>query len=93
VKQFFTQLITARDNFTVDAFKVLAIVAVVVGLALEIASTLFPLAGQKFDLQAYGIGLGALLLSVGGAIRLKADADEPSVTVRSSSETTVTETK
>lgn len=94
MKQFFTQIVTGRDNFTVDALKLLAIVAVLVGLVLECAAVFFKLPGQPFELQAYGIGLGALLLSAGGALKLKADT-EPSdtVSIKTSSETTLTETK
>lgn len=92
MKQFFTQIVTGRDNFTVDALKLLAILAVLVGLVLECAAVFLKLPGQPFDLQAYGIGLGALLLSAGGALKLKADT-EPSDSVSIRTETQVTETK
>jgi hypothetical protein len=93
MKRAFTQAFTGRDNFTVDAFRVLAVVAVVIGMGLEVFVVIWR-AGQGFDLQAYGIGIGGLLLAAGGALKLK-ESTEPtdSVTVTKKSETTLTETR
>lgn len=76
MKRFLTQLVTGKDNFTVDAFRVLALVAVLVGIGLEVFVVIYR-AGQGFDLQAYGIGIGGLLLAAGGALKLKADTEPP----------------
>lgn len=67
-------MVTGRNNTTVDAFRVLAIFAVIVGIGLQIFVTVWR-PGQAFDLQAYGIGFGALLLAAGGALKLKADTE------------------
>jgi hypothetical protein len=88
MKNALTQIMTGDDDITFDLLKVLALVSVVVGLALQIAAALWP-DRFKFDMQAYGIGLGAVFLAVGGALRLQA----PSTSVTATSTTTVTETK
>jgi protein-S-isoprenylcysteine O-methyltransferase Ste14 len=93
MKQAIRQMLTGRDNLTVDAFRVLAIVAVIVGLVLECAVVFFKLAGQTFSLQEYGIGFGALLLAAGGALKLKADTEpSDSMSITTKTETNVTET-
>lgn len=93
MKRALTQMLTGRDNITVDAFRVLAVLAVLVGIGLEIFVVIWR-AGQGFDLQAYGIGIGGLLLAAGGALKLK-ESTEPSdsTTMTQKTETTVTEVK
>lgn len=86
MRRALTQLMTGDDDITFDLLKVLALVSVVVGLALQVAAALWP-DRFKFDMQAYGIGLGAVFLAVGGALRLQA----PSASAIPTS--TVTETK
>lgn len=76
MRQFLTQIVTGRDNFTVDAFRVLALIAVLVGIGLEVFVVIWR-AGQGFDLQAYGLGIGGLLLAAGGALKLKQDTEPP----------------
>ena len=92
IKQAMVQMITGNDNLTVDAFRVLAVVAVIVGIALEVFVVVWR-PGQPFDLQSYGIGFGALLLAAGGALKLKADTEPSDKTVTQTTETTVTQTK
>jgi hypothetical protein len=93
VKQALTQMFSGRDNFSLDAFRVLAVVAVLIGIGLEVFVVIWR-AGVGFDLQAYGLGIGGLLLAAGGALKLKADT-EPTDTKTTTQETktTVTEAK
>ena len=78
MRQFFMDMITGKDNLTVDLFRILSALSVLVALGLECYSVLIP--GHPFDLQAYGVGVGAVLLSAGGALKLKADTEpEPEV--------------
>ena len=66
-------MLTESDNSTVDAIRVLALVAVIIGLALQIwvvVRWIGP-APQPFDFQAFGIGVGALFGGVGVALKLK----------------------
>lgn len=89
----FRQMLTGKDNVTVDAFRVLAVLSVLVGMALEVASTFWALKGHPFDLQAFGIGIGGLLLAAGGALKLK-ESTEPTgegTTMTATSTTQVTE--
>lgn len=98
MKRALTQIFTGRDNFTVDAFRILAVAAVLVGIALDVFvviwKALHPDATVTFDLLAYGTGIGGLLLASGGALKLK-ESTEPtdSTTLTQRTETTVTETK
>lgn len=57
------ELITGDDNVTIEPAYLWWAVALLVGLGLEIYVVI---AGKTFDLQAYGIGVGALL-ALGGA--------------------------
>ncbi len=70
-----SQMFTEVDNVTYDAIRVLAVISIVVALGLEIAVTVWkmihPDATVTFDLTNYGLGLGAVFLSVGGALKLK----------------------
>lgn len=93
MKRALTQMMTGRDNITVDAFRVLAVLAVLVGVGLQVFVVIWR-AGQGFDLQAYGIGIGGLLLAAGGALKLK-ESTEPgdSTPLMQKTGTTVTESK
>lgn len=53
-----SELITTDDNSTLEPAYVLWVLAVIVGLGLEVFSVF---SGKPFDLQAYGLGTGALL--------------------------------
>ena len=79
MKQFLTQIVTGKDNFTVDFVRVLALLAVMVGIGLAafvvIWKALHPDATVTFDLIAYGTGIGGLFLAVGGALKLKAGTE------------------
>ena len=52
------ELITGEDNVTIEPAYFWWAASLAVGLALEIYSVT---TGKTFDLQAYGIGVGALL--------------------------------
>lgn len=56
------ELITGDDNVTLEPAYVWWAVAIIVGLGLEIYCTI---TGKAFDLQAYGIGVGALMAAAG----------------------------
>jgi hypothetical protein len=69
-------MLTESDNSTVDAVRVLALVAVIIGLALQIWVVVrwFGPAPQPFDFQNFGIGVGALFGGVGIALKLKPES-------------------
>lgn len=98
MKRAITQMFTGRDNFTVDAFRILAVLAILVGIGLDVFVVIWkamrPDATVTFDLIAYGTGIGGLLLAAGGALKLK-ESTEPkdSTTLTQHTETIVTETK
>ena len=66
-------MLTESDNSTVDAIRVLALISVIIGLALQVwvvVRWIGPVP-QPFDFQAFGIGVGALFGGVGVALKLK----------------------
>ena len=67
-KDIIRQLLTESDNVTHDLYRYLAVASVVSGLALPVYAVL---KGQLFDMQAFGVGTGALLAGVGVALGLK----------------------
>lgn len=60
--------LTEADNETYDLGRVLAALAILVGLGLEVFSVVY---GKHFDMQGYGVGLGAIFVSVGAYLGLK----------------------
>lgn len=68
---------TGSDGVTFDLGRVLWAFAFLVGLALEVHGVV---CRTDFDLQQYGIGVGALLLAGGGALNLKARTEPTSNT-------------
>ena len=82
------QLLTDRDNVSYDVVRVLAVLSIVVALSLAVYAVVWK--GQVFSLQDFGIGIGAVFLSVGGALKMK--GDQPPTTTATQT-TTVTETK
>lgn len=71
-KTFLRHLLTGNDNATFDAVRVLAVLSIVVALGLAVFVVVAK--GQIFSLQDFGIGIGAVFLSVGAALKLKGDA-------------------
>jgi hypothetical protein len=91
VRRALRQALTGRDNFTVDLYRVLAVVAVAIGIGLEVFVVIWR-EGKGFDLQAYGVGIGGLLLAGAGALKLK-ETTEPGESTTIETKTTLTETK
>ena len=56
------EIITGNDNITIEPAYLWWAVAIVIGLGLEVYSVI---TGAKFDLQSYGVGVGALLAGAG----------------------------
>ena len=69
-----TQLLTGQDNRTHDFMRWIGLGGALTALGLQIYVVVWK--GQPFDLQAFGIGFGALCASVGAALRLK-ETTEP----------------
>lgn len=63
------QLLTESDNVTHDLYRYLAIASILTGLGLQIYAIGWK--GQPFDMQTFGIGVGALFAGVGVALGLK----------------------
>lgn len=63
------QLLTESDNVTHDLYRYLAIGSILTGLGLQIYAIGWR--GQTFDMQTFGIGIGALFAGVGVALGLK----------------------
>ena len=89
MKTILTQMMTGRDNRTFDAVRVLAVLSIIVGLALAVYVVVWK--GQPFSLQDFGLGIGAVFLSVGGALKLKADTEPSESAYVATQTTTVTE--
>lgn len=68
------EIVTESDNRTHNIHKHLALISVVVGLSLEIYVVV---KGQQFDIQTFGIGVGALLTGTGAALRLSQESPSP----------------
>jgi hypothetical protein len=69
---FTRNCLTGADNQTYDIGRFLWAIAFVVGIGLVIASFI---TGRHFDLQQYGIGVGALLAGGGWSLALKAKTE------------------
>lgn len=63
------QLMTESDNVTHDLYRYLALLAIATGLSLNVFAVGWK--GQAFDMQAFGVGVGALFAGVGVALKLK----------------------
>lgn len=68
MKQFLQQLISETDN-TADTVRVLAVVGFLTFCGLSIDA--YGVQEQKFDPQAFGIGLSTALAGVGAALWMK----------------------
>jgi hypothetical protein len=71
IRDVFRQLLTESDNRTHDIYRYLAVGSIAVGLGLNIYAVV---KGQPFDMQAFGIGTGALFAGVGVALGLKKES-------------------
>ena len=72
MQEFIKQMLTGRDNLTYDLGRVLWALAFVIGVGV---ATYCAVTGKPFDLQNYGVGVGALLLAGGAALKLKEDTE------------------
>ncbi len=72
LRDILRQLLTESDNVTHDLYRYLAVGCVVAGIGLAVYSVVVK--DQPFDIQAYGVGTGALLAGVGVALGLKKEA-------------------
>ena len=73
MRKFLNDCITGIDGESYDVGRVLWVLAALTGLALEVYCVLTK---TSFDLQQYGLGVGALLLAGGFSLSVKA-ATEP----------------
>lgn len=62
-----TDIVTDDSNETLQPAYVLGLIAFLIGVGLEIYCTIKHL---PFDLQAYGIGIGALIAGIEGGKKL-----------------------
>lgn len=65
-------MLTEQDGTTPCVVRIGATVGLCIGLALSAAGWYF---GKPFDVQNFGIGLGALLGSVGAALKWKPEQE------------------
>lgn len=68
IRDVIRQLVTEADNVTHDLYKYLAVGSIITGLGLQIYKVVH---GADFDMQTFGIGVGALFAGVGVALGLK----------------------
>lgn len=66
------QAFTEPNNHTVCPVRIIGVVSVLQGLALTVYAVVVQHA--PFDLQAFGLGTGALLGALGAALGLKKDS-------------------
>lgn len=72
IKKFMKHALTEVDNETFEIGRILWAIAVVLGLTIETFSVF---GDYKFDLQAYGVGVGSLLGAGGVVTALKAHVE------------------
>jgi hypothetical protein len=68
------ELLTESDNVTHDLYRYLAVCSIVTGLSLQVYAIGWK--GQPFDMQTFGIGVGALFAGVGVALGLKKESGQ-----------------
>jgi len=70
--------LTESDGESYDHIRMLAVLAVVIGLALQVWVVIrwTGPAPQPFDFQAFGLGLGATFAGVGAALKLKPESKQ-----------------
>lgn len=93
MKRALTQMMTGKDNFSIDLFRILAAASVAVFLALAVVSVIWQ--EHKFDMQTFGFGLAAVLVAAASALKIK-ESTEPAcntTATETSSSTTSTEVK
>ncbi len=71
---FLKSMLTGVDNETHDFGRYIGVLSILVALGLQVYVVVFK--GQSFDLQNYGIGIGALVAGLGAMLKLK-ESTEP----------------
>jgi hypothetical protein len=71
--EFLKQLVTGKDNQTHDVIRWAAVLGVLQALGLSAFDVVAH--NAHFNLQEFGIGLGALLAAVGAALGMKKDTE------------------
>lgn len=70
--KFLFQMLTGIDGETIDFGRVLIALACLTGIGLEIYAVVL---SKPFDIQAFGLGMGTLLLAGGGMLFAKKDTE------------------
>jgi hypothetical protein len=73
VKEILRQLLTGADNETHDFMRWIGLGGALTALGLQIYVVVWK--SQPFDLQSFGIGMGALCASVGAALGFKRETE------------------
>lgn len=74
MRKLLRDILTESDNVTHDLYRYLAIVSIISGIGMQIYAVGWH--SQPFDMQAFGVGTGALFAGVGVALGLKKDTQE-----------------
>lgn len=73
LKQAFKNIVTEPDNKTHCLVRWTALIGVIQGLGLQAYVVVWK--GAPFDLQAFGLGLGAIIVAAGAAMGIKKDSN------------------
>ena len=74
LKKLLNDMFTETDNHTFDLSKVLALLAVVNGLALTVYEVVWK--GTTFNFQDYGIGVGLLFGGLAAVLTFKKETND-----------------
>jgi len=78
IRTFIKNIGTGKDGETHDVIRWTAIWTTVTALGLTIYNVMYK--GMVFDIQSFGIGMGAVFAAVGAALKLK-ETTEPEAKV------------
>lgn len=71
IKRIFKDWVTEPDGITHCPIRWVAVIGIFQGLGTEVYTVFWQHAA--FDLQAFGVGLGAIIATVGAALGMKKD--------------------
>ena len=74
VKKFLSDMFTETDNHTFDLSKVLAVIAVMNGLALTVYEVVWK--GTVFNMESYGLGIGLLFGGLAAVLTFKKESND-----------------
>ena len=74
IKKFFNDMFTETDNHTFDLAKVLALLAIVNGLALATYEVVWK--GTAFDFTQFGTGVGVLFAGLAAVLGFKKETND-----------------